>query len=292
MNRVWPEPGPPRSPAARFGSKGCRRCVRPFAASCVIPLRPAPSLHHLVSFDGFIGTMGQSDFRPRLAVSSGYPSLAAPAGDQSGGPGRISQVPTRCPSHVMWPQTPAERCRLSHSDDAHVAFAGRNGTRPPQHRTFRGSIPHPTQLAVYASDPALPRRPQDSLPACLLGFDRMGLAPASSYQLSYRTPHRAPVEGRTRPAFGAWAAHPVPVRGLRPSGTCQFRHCVRGMRWSLPFLRPTAFPPRSPPPACRPVLFEASSVLYGRPTPHTFRSGFGSSPFRSGPGSPWRLRAA
>jgi len=105
-------------------------------------------------------------------------------------------------------------------------------------------------------------------------------------------PHRAPVEGRTRPAFGAWAAHPVPVRGLRPSGTCQFRHCVRGMRWSLPFLRPTAFPPRSPPPACRPVLFEASSVLYGRPTPHTFRSGFGSSPFRTGPGSPWRLRAA
>ena len=61
-------------------------------------------------------------------------------------------------------------------------------------------------------------------------------------------PHRAPVEGRTRPAFGAWAAHPVPVRGLRPSGTCQFRHCVRGMRWSLPFLRPAAFPPRSPPP--------------------------------------------
>src|SRR4051812_17250644 len=28
---------------------------------------------------------------------------------------------------------------------------------------------------------------------------------------------------------------------------------------ALPFLRP--FPPRSPPPTCRPVLFEASSVL-------------------------------
>src|SRR3954454_19426119 len=72
-------------------------------------------------------------------------------------------------------------------------------------------------------------------------------------------PHRAPVEGQTRPAFGAWAAHPVPVRGLRPSGTCRFRLCVRGMRWPSPFLRP--FPPRSPPPACRPVLFEVSSVL-------------------------------
>src|SRR3954447_22394457 len=28
-------------------------------------------------------------------------------------------------------------------------------------------------------------------------------------------PHRAPVEGRTRPAFGAWAAHPVPGSGRR-----------------------------------------------------------------------------
>src|SRR4051794_2130867 len=72
-------------------------------------------------------------------------------------------------------------------------------------------------------------------------------------------PHRAPVEGQTRPVFGAWA--PVPVRGLGPSGTCRVRLCVRGMRWPLPFLRP--FPPRSPPPTRRPVLFEASSVLCG-----------------------------
>src|SRR4051794_11699423 len=74
-------------------------------------------------------------------------------------------------------------------------------------------------------------------------------------------PHQAPVEGQTRPAFGAWAAHPGPVRGRWPSGTCGFRLCVRGMRWPLPFLRP--FPPRSPPPTRRPVLFEASSVLCG-----------------------------
>jgi hypothetical protein len=105
-------------------------------------------------------------------------------------------------------------------------------------------------------------------------------------------PHRAPVEGQTRPAFGAWAAHPVPVRGLGPSGTCGFRRCVRGMRWPSPFLRPAAFPPHSPPPTCRPVLFEASSVLCSRPTPPTFRSGFGSSPSRTDPGPPWRLRAA
>src|SRR3954463_5380522 len=41
--------------------------------------------------------------------------------------------------------------------------------------------PRPT--AFYASDPALPRRPQDSLPSCLLGFERTRLALASSYQL-------------------------------------------------------------------------------------------------------------
>src|SRR5208283_2885966 len=49
------------------------------------------------------------------------------------------------------------------------------------------STPRPT--AVYASDPALPRRPQDSLPSCLLGFERTRLALASSFQLSSRTPH-------------------------------------------------------------------------------------------------------
>src|SRR3954469_12070088 len=41
----------------------------------------------------------------------------------------------------------------------------------------------PCPTAVYASDPALPRRPQDSLPSCLLGFERTRLALASSYQL-------------------------------------------------------------------------------------------------------------
>jgi hypothetical protein len=74
--------------------------------------------------------------------------------------------------------------------------------------------------------------------------------------LHLRCPHRAPVEGQTHSGLG----RPIhPVRGLRPSGTCWFRRCVRGMRWPSPFLRP--FPPRSPPPTCRPVLFEASSVL-------------------------------
>src|SRR5258705_13018171 len=49
------------------------------------------------------------------------------------------------------------------------------------------STPRPT--AVYASDPALPRRPQDSLPSFLLGFGRTRLLLAISLQLSYRTPN-------------------------------------------------------------------------------------------------------
>src|SRR5260370_5753607 len=60
------------------------------------------------------------------------------------------------------------------------------------------ATPRPT--AVYASDPASPRRPQDSLPSCLLGFERTRLSLASSFQLSSRTPH---------PAFRqtSWQAH-------------------------------------------------------------------------------------
>src|SRR3954467_9588145 len=46
-----------------------------------------------------------------------------------------------------------------------------------------GIDPTPRPAAVYASNAALPRRPQDSLPSCLLGFGRTRLALASSHQL-------------------------------------------------------------------------------------------------------------
>src|SRR5215207_5812963 len=46
-----------------------------------------------------------------------------------------------------------------------------------------GVDPTPRPTAVYASNDALPRRPQDSLPSCLLGFGRTRLALASSHQL-------------------------------------------------------------------------------------------------------------
>src|SRR3954467_3186274 len=46
-----------------------------------------------------------------------------------------------------------------------------------------GVNPTPRTTAVYASDPALPRCPQDSLPSRLLSFGRTRLALASSYRL-------------------------------------------------------------------------------------------------------------
>src|SRR5271165_3227193 len=96
-------------------------------------------------------------------------------------------------------------------------------------------------------------------------------------------PHRAPAEGRTRPEFGAWAAHTPPIRRLAASVTRRIRLCVRGMRCCLPSPRPAAFPPPSPPPTLRSALFEASQVLYSRPTPHLFPGGFVFSTSRRGP---------
>ena len=61
-------------------------------------------------------------------------------------------------------------------------------------------------------------------------------------------PHRAPVSGRTRSAFGVWGTHAAPIRGLAASVTCLVRRCVRSMCCNSPFPRPAAFPPPSPPP--------------------------------------------
>src|SRR5689334_21967188 len=105
-------------------------------------------------------------------------------------------------------------------------------------------------------------------------------------------PHRAPVEGQTRPGCLGHFDLARPIRRHAASVTCRVRRWVRGMRRHVPSLRPAAFPPHSPPPTRRPALFEASSVLCSRPTPPTFRPGFGSSPSRTDPGPPWRLRAA
>ena len=55
-------------------------------------------------------------------------------------------------------------------------------------QTFEADIVAPHKTPVYASDLPLPERPQDSVPACLLGFDRTGLAPVSYLQFHQLTP--------------------------------------------------------------------------------------------------------
>ena len=120
----------------------------------------------------------------------GLPFPGAPAGDQSADPvgplGFRYQLGKR---DVLL--APGGATVLLHIDDGHAAFAGENSSSAPTTSRFRDSIRTPRLLAIYASDPALPRRLQDSLLVCLLDFDQTGLSPASWYQLSQRAPLRA-----------------------------------------------------------------------------------------------------
>src|SRR6267143_659157 len=103
------------------------------------------------------------------------------------------------------------------------------------------STPRPT--AVYASDPALPRRPQDSLPSCLLGFGRTRLSLASSFQLSYRTPHPALGQDFTlsRATPSAASEHLLELIGFPISGSFT-TYCVCLELRSLPSTGVTRLP--------------------------------------------------
>jgi hypothetical protein len=120
----------------------------------------------------------------RDAANFGRPSFAAPAGDYrrtlmgliGSGMGLLG---------VTWSKPPAEHpvSRMTRPD-VRLSLV-RAPALPPRHADF-GSQFHPLS---YASDPASPRCPQDSLPSRLLGFERTRLSLASSFQLSSRTPH-------------------------------------------------------------------------------------------------------
>ena len=179
------------------------------------------------------------------------------------GPERVSRVPSAAmaASSASTASTKASTSEnASHEAGDVVAGVKAVPTCGWSDGCWRRPQTYPTALPRVS-----PHSPQSSIPistgrharSVAVGTEVTSRPPRRSRRAAF--PHRAPAEGQTRPAFGAWAAHPVPVRGLRPSGTCRFRLCVRGMRWPLPFLRPAAFPPRSPPPTRRPVLFEASS---------------------------------
>src|SRR5271165_6852672 len=103
------------------------------------------------------------------------------------------------------------------------------------------STPRPT--AVYASDPASPRRLQDSLPSRLLAFERTRLALASSFQLSSRTSGSSAIAGfrphrSHRAALPQWALQKGPEAG-RSSGRLVHTREVRlqGLLALCPALR-------------------------------------------------------
>ena len=144
------------------------------------------------------------------------------------------------------------------------------------------ATPRPT--AVYASDPALPRRPQDSLPSCLLGFERTRLSLASSFQLSSRTPHRAPAGSRAQSGErGRCSASPI--RRQAAGIGCLVRFCVRSIARRLPSLRPSLLPSTPSASAHRGLVRALPRYYEARPSPRLFQGSVGSSPSCRGPGS-------
>ena len=148
----------------------------------------------------------------------------------------------------------------------------------------------PRTTAVYASDPALPRRPQDSLPPCLLGFGRTRLALASSYRLLLS--HPAPGSCRESSAIDVrglggpfsfdppvGASYDTPSPALCP-GRASASTISPGWVLSLHALRRRFSRPCSSP----------STVLWTRPTPPAFLTGYAHSSFPARPGA-LRLRA-
>ena len=154
-----------------------------------------------------------------------------------------------------------------------------------------GVNPTPRTTAVYASDPALPRRPQDSLPSRLLSFGRTRLALASSYRLLLS--HPAPGSCRR--------SNVIDVRGLGgpfsfdprigASVTRRSRRCVRGVLQHRPLPPTGSLPSTLSATAPHGFVRGFHPVLWTRPTPRLFPDGFGSSTSRRGPGSLLRLRA-
>ena len=188
VNRVWPERLAASFTRTRFGCKGRQRLSGPSPARRD-PFLPLPFLHRLVSFGDFIDSTERSEFHPRcgeLWLSLVRLPHRRPPVDADG-PHRFRNGPFG--RDVV--QAPGGASGLSHDETGCAAFAGAGASSAYATRRFRESMPHPRPTAVYASGPALPRRPQDSLPSCLLGFERTRLSLASSFQLSSRTPQTA-----------------------------------------------------------------------------------------------------
>src|SRR3954452_14947529 len=119
---------------------------------------------------------------------------------------------------VTWSKLPAEppvsRCR-----DRSCCFRWCGRQLSLRNMPISGVDPTPRPAAVYASTVALPRRPQDSLPSCLLGFGRTRLALASSHQLLLSHP-------ASGFPTGFIARHTAVAQGARVEGAA--RRTLRG----------------------------------------------------------------
>src|SRR4051794_23844492 len=99
------------------------------------------------------------------------------------------------------------------SGATHIAFGEHDGLGLPN-VVISWLNPTPHAITVSASDPALPRRPQHSLPGGSLCLTRTGLAPVGSRQL--RLAHRAATPGRCR--VGPIGVRLVPAGAARSPG--------------------------------------------------------------------------
>src|SRR5216684_3784891 len=178
VNRAWPSRLATAFTRRRWGSKGCQRCVWPFAASCgFLSSRPLFSVTSLPSATSSIVWAGPTSDRD-TASGDGLPFPDAPAGDQPADPaGSLRFRYQPCARDLLL--APGGVAALSHTESGHAAFAGAISSSASTTCPFRDSIHRPHAPAVYASDPALPRRLQDSLLVCLLDFDQAGLSPTS-----------------------------------------------------------------------------------------------------------------
>ena len=170
---------------ARLDGKATRLSVRSSPLSPgLLPgwLLPAA---RLVSFDGVIGTMNQSDSRPQLErrlwqCLATLPRRRPIQRTRSGLFGSDNDLPDMIRS-----TTPAERRRLAYRRRT-CCLRPTEKTRPPRSSSFRGLPPHPAWLLSTLRTPRYHgARKTRSRPA-RYGFGRMRLSLTSHRQL-FRT---------------------------------------------------------------------------------------------------------
>ena len=123
----------------------CQLSVWRLANSPRAPSTPAPSLHRLVAFGGFIGTMSRSDSRLQLGTPlrckrCDVPPSRTSRGTRSGLLGSDGRLP-----YVMRSLTPAE-CHCSRRwcwRAGHAAFGFRNSLGLRVSLPFEAHYPHP-----------------------------------------------------------------------------------------------------------------------------------------------------